>query len=227
MITDNQFPYWVYGGQQESGSAGVASRSDYGEITFREWHPVGVEEYGYVAPDPLNPNIIYGGKVTRFDRSTGQVQQVGPAVPGGGGKYRFVRTMPLLFSPVDPHVIYLGSNVLLKTVNGGRGWDVISPDLSRETYDIPASVGVYTEEARKQATRRGVIYTIAPSHKDVNVIWAGTDDGLIHVTRDGGKTGTTLRQESLRPGAKFPCWTPRTSTTSPCMRPSIESGWTI
>ena len=79
MITDNQFPYWVYGGQQESGSAGVASRSDYGEITFREWHPVGVEEYGYVAPDPLNPNLIYGGKVTRFDRTTGQVQQVGPS----------------------------------------------------------------------------------------------------------------------------------------------------
>jgi photosystem II stability/assembly factor-like uncharacterized protein len=202
VITDNQFPYWVYGGQQESGSAGVASRSDYGEITFREWHPVGVEEYGYVAPDPLNPNIIYGGKVSRFDKSTGQVQQVGPAVPGGGAKYRFVRTMPLLFSPVDPHVLYLGSNVLLKTVNGGRGWDVISPDLTRETYDVPASVGVYTEEARKQATRRGVIYAIAPSHKDVNVIWAGTDDGLIHVTRDGGKTWNNITPGELTPWSK-------------------------
>jgi photosystem II stability/assembly factor-like uncharacterized protein len=202
VITDNQFPYWVYGGQQESGSAGVASRSDYGEITFREWHPVGVEEYGYVAPDPLNPNIIYGGKVSRFDRSTGQVQQVGPVVPGGGGKYRFVRTMPLLFSPVDPHVLYLGSNVLFKTINGGRGWDVISPDLTRETYDVPPSVGVYAEEARKQATRRGVIYTVAPSHKDVNVIWAGTDDGLIHVTRDGGKTWSNITPGELTPWSK-------------------------
>jgi photosystem II stability/assembly factor-like uncharacterized protein len=202
VITDNQFPYWVYGGQQESGSAGVASRSDYGEITFREWHPVGVEEYGYVAPDPLNPNIIYGGKVSRFDKSTGQVQQVGPAVPGGGGKYRFVRTMPLLFSPVDPHVLYLGSNVLLKTVNGGRGWDTISPDLARETYEVPASVGVYTEDARKQATRRGVIYTIAPSHKDVNVIWVGTDDGLIHVTRDGGKIWNNITPGELTPWSK-------------------------
>jgi photosystem II stability/assembly factor-like uncharacterized protein len=202
VITDNQFPYWVYGGQQESGSAGVASRSDYGEITFREWHPVGVEEYGYVAPDPLNPNIIYGGKMSRFDKSTGQVQQVGPAVPGGGAKYRFVRTMPLLFSPVDPHVLYLGSNVLLKTVNGGRGWDTISPDLSRETYDVPASIGVYTEEARKQATRRAVIYTIAPSHKDVNVIWVGTDDGLIHVTRDGGKTWNNVTPGELTPWSK-------------------------
>ncbi|MGD0299222.1 MAG: YCF48-related protein [Bryobacteraceae bacterium] len=202
VITDNQFPYWVYGGQQESGSAGIASRSDYGEITFREWHPVGVEEYGYVAPDPLNPNIIYGGKVSRFDRSTGQVQQVGPVVPGGGGKYRFVRTMPLLFSPVDPHVLYLGSNVLFKTVNGGRGWDIISPDLTRETYDIPSNVGVYTEEAKKQATRRGVIYAVAPSRKDVNVIWAGTDDGLIHVTRDGGKSWNNITPAALTPWSK-------------------------
>ena len=200
VITDNRFPYWVYGGQQESGSAGVASRSDYGEITFREWHPVGVEEYGYVAPDPLNPNIIYGGKVTRFDRTTGQVQQVGPTVRGG--KYRFVRTMPLLFSPVDPHVLYLGSNVLFKTINGGRGWDIISPDLAREKYDVPPNVGVYTEEARKQATRRGVIYSIAPSHKDVNVIWAGTDDGLIHVTRDGGKIWKNVTPPSLTPWSK-------------------------
>jgi photosystem II stability/assembly factor-like uncharacterized protein len=201
VITDNGFPYWVYGGQQESGSAGVASRSDYGEITFREFHPVGVEEYGYVAPDPLNPNIIYGGKVSRFDKTTAQVQQVGP-VAQAGGKFRFVRTMPLLFSDVDPHVLYLGSNVLFKTVNGGRAWDAISPDLSREKYDIPASVGVYTEEARKQATRRGVIYAIAPSHKDLNVIWAGTDDGFIHVTRDGGKTWKNITPPELTPWSK-------------------------
>src|SRR6185312_6808863 len=76
VITDNQFPYWVYGGQQESGSAAVRSRADYGEITFREWNPVGVEEYGYVAPDPLNPRFIYGGKVTRYDTETSQTQDV-------------------------------------------------------------------------------------------------------------------------------------------------------
>ena len=72
VITDNQFPYWVYGGQQESGSAGVASRGNDGQITFREWHTVGVEEYGYAAPDPLNPDLIYGGKITRYDRRTGK-----------------------------------------------------------------------------------------------------------------------------------------------------------
>jgi len=201
VITDNQFPYWVYGGQQESGSAGVASRSDYGEVTFREWHPVAVEEYGYVAPDPLNPNLIYGGKATRFNQTTGEVQEVGPAVLRGG-KYRFVRTMPILFSPVDPHVLYLASQVLFNTINGGHSWEAISPDLTREKYDIPASVGIYNDDARKEATRRGVIYAVAPSHKDINVIWAGTDDGLIHVTRDGGKTWKNITPPELTPWSK-------------------------
>src|SRR6202040_4053855 len=132
--------------------------------------------------DPLNPNSIYGGKVTRMDRMTGQVQQVGPAV--GGGKYRFLRTMPLIFSTVDPHALYLGSNVLFKTINGGHSWDIISPDLTGEKYDVRPSVGVFTEEAQKRAARRVVIYTAAPSRRAVNTIWAGTDDGLIHVTRD-------------------------------------------
>ena len=201
VITDNRFPYWVYGGQQESGSAGVASRSDYGEITFRDWHPVGVEEYGYVAPDPLDPNIIYGGRVSRFNQATGEVQQVGPQLIRGE-KYRFLRTMPLIFSPVDPHVLYLGSQFVLKTINGGQSWEAVSPDLTRAKYDIPASVGVFTPQAQKEANRRGVVYAIAPSHKDVNVIWAGTDDGLIHATRDGGKTWTDITPPQLTPWSK-------------------------
>ena len=103
VITDSQFPYWVYGGQQESGSVGTASRSDFGEITFRDWYPVGVEEYGYVAPDPLNPNLIYGGKVTRFDRTTGQTQDVSP-VALRTGEFRFNRTAPLIFSPAKSYI---------------------------------------------------------------------------------------------------------------------------
>jgi photosystem II stability/assembly factor-like uncharacterized protein len=191
VITDNQFPYWVYGGQQESGSAGVASRGNDGQITFREWRPVGVEEYGYVAPDPLNPNLIYGGKVSRFDRTTGQVQHVGPQV-GRSGKYRFLRTAPLLFSPVDPHTLYLGGNVLFKTANGGQSWDIISPDLTREKPDVPESIGIFRKPEMASQPRRGVIYTVAPSYQDGNTIWAGTDDGLIHVTHDGGKTWTNV-----------------------------------
>jgi photosystem II stability/assembly factor-like uncharacterized protein len=187
VITDNAFPYNVYGGQQESGSIGIASRGNDGQITFREWHPVGVEEYGYVAPDPLDPNIIYGGKITRYDKRTGQVQNIAPEAVRSG-KYRFIRTAPVLFSPTDPHTLYYAGNVLFKTSNGGHSWQVISPDLSRENWSIPATVGIYNTESLAKMQRRGVIYTVAPSPIDPLTIWAGTDDGLIHVTRDGGKT---------------------------------------
>jgi photosystem II stability/assembly factor-like uncharacterized protein len=183
VAADNRFPYWVYGGQQESGSAGVASRGNDGQITFREWHPVGVEEYGYAAPDPLHPGIIYGGKVTRYEEKTGMTQEVGPVVLRTG-KYRFVRTAPILFSPTDPRVLYFALNVLFKTTNGGQSWDVISPDLTREAPGVPANLGIYAEKARAP---RGVIYAIGPSPKDGDTIWAGTDDGLVQVTRDGGR----------------------------------------
>jgi photosystem II stability/assembly factor-like uncharacterized protein len=202
VITDNRFPYWVYGGQQESGSVGTASRGDDGGINFRDWHPVGVEEYGYVAPDPLHPGIIYGGKVTRYDQATGEVQSVGPSLGRRGGKYRFVRTMPLLFSPVDPHILYLGSQYLLRTVNGGQSWEEISPDLTRASYEIPPSLGVFTSADPEKGKHRGVIYTIAPSYKDGNVIWVGTDDGLIHITRDAGKTWTNVTPPALTPWSK-------------------------
>ncbi|HXU36498.1 MAG TPA: glycoside hydrolase [Blastocatellia bacterium] len=201
VITDNRFPYWVYGGQQESGSVGIASRGNDGQITFREWHPVGVEEYGYVAPDPLNPNMIYGGKITRFDWSTGQVQNIAPD-PVRAGKHRFLRTAPVIFSPVDPHVLYFAGNVLFKTTSGGNSWDIISPDLSREQPDVPESIGVYRTPEMAKQPRRGVIYTVAPSYKDVNVIWAGTDDGLIHVTRDGGKAWSNVTPPALTPWSK-------------------------
>ena len=202
VITDNQFPYWVYGGQQESGSAGVKSRGDNGAISFRDWRTVGVEEYGYVAPDPLNPNIIYGGKATRFDATTGQVQNVAPEVLRSG-KYRFLRTAPILFSPVDPRVLYLAGNVLFKTNDGGMNWDIISPDLSREKPEVPESIGVFRRPEMATQPRRGVIYSVAPSPKDINTIWAGTDDGLVHVTKDGGKTWKNVTPPGLTSWSKI------------------------
>jgi photosystem II stability/assembly factor-like uncharacterized protein len=201
VITDNQFPYWVYGGQQESGSVGTSSRGDNGVITFREWRTVGAEEYGYVAPDPLNPDFIYGGKITRFDKRTGQVQNVAPEIMRSG-KYRFLRTAPVLFSPKDPHVLYLGAQVVLKTTNGGNSWEVISPDLTREAPQVPESIGIFRTPELARQPRRGVIYTIAPSYQDVNVIWAGTDDGLIHVTRDGGKDWKDVTPKDLTAWSK-------------------------
>jgi photosystem II stability/assembly factor-like uncharacterized protein len=207
VSTDNAFPYRVCGGQQESGSACVSSRGDDGQITFREWHPVGVEEYGYVAADPLDPDIVYGGKVSRYDRRTGQVQNItpwpagsiSPTLPGG---YRVVRTMPVLFSPIDPKTLYFASNVVWKTTTGGRSWTQISPDLARQTWEVPPNVGKYIGTEGAKPTQRGVVYTIAPSPLDINRIWAGTDDGLIHVTVDGGKTWNDVTPPELKPWAK-------------------------
>ncbi len=200
VTADNRFPYWVYGGQQESGSAGVVSRSDSGEITFRDWHPVGIEEYGYAAPDPLHPGIVYGGKVTRYDEQTGQVQEVGPVVLRDG-TYRFDRTAPIIFSPADPHVLFFAAQVLFKTMDGGQRWTVVSPDLTRPAPGVPSTLGIYAAEAGK-AEHRGVIYSIGPSPKDVNTIWCGTDDGLVQLTRDGGKTWTNATPKELTPWSK-------------------------
>ncbi len=200
VITDNRFPYYVYGGQQESGSIGIASRSDDGSISFRDWRTVGVEEYGYVAPDPLNPNLIYGGKATRFNWITGDVQDVSPQVLRG--QYRFVRTMPLLFSPVDPHVLYLGSNVIFKTTDGGNSWTTISPDLTRKTWVMPPVIEAFKSQDPEKGQHRGVVYTIGPSPKNRNVIWAGTDDGLIQVTRNEGKNWTDVTPPQLTSWSK-------------------------
>ena len=202
VIADDQFPYWVYGGQQESGSIGTASRSDFGEITFRDWTTVGVEEYGYVAPDPLHPNLIYGGKVTVFDRNTGQTRDVSPVVLRTG-KYRFNRTAPLIFSAADPLVLYLGSNVLFATRDGGNSWQIVSPDLTREDPGVPATLGAFVSDDPAKGKHRGVIYAVAPSPKDANLIWAGTDDGLIQVTRDGGKNWQNVTPAELTPWSKL------------------------
>lgn len=200
--TDNDFPYSIYSGQQESGSVGIASRGNDGEINFRDWHPVGAEEYGYVAADPLNPNIIYGGKVSKYNKLTGQTQNVSPEAIRSG-KYRFVRTQPLLFSPVDKKTLYFSGNVLFKTTDGANHWQVISPDLTRASYEnIPSSVGIYTTAEMQKMPRRGVIYTVAPSYKDINTIWCGTDDGLIQLTRDGGKTWKNVTPSEITAWSK-------------------------
>ena len=201
-ITDNSFPYRVYGGQQESGSVGIRSRGNDGGITFRDWHPVGVIEYGYVAPDPLNEDLVYGGgrtEVSKFHWSTGEVQDVTP-IPLRTPKYRAERTEPLMFSPVDPHILYYAANVLFKTTDGGNTWQTISPDLTRENPGVPASVGTLFNKAVEK--QRGAIYSLAPSFKNVNTLWAGTDDGLIWITHDGGKNWSQITPQELTPWSK-------------------------
>ncbi|MBI1740444.1 MAG: glycoside hydrolase, partial [Candidatus Koribacter versatilis] len=201
VSADNAFPYRVCSGQQESGSACVSSRGNDGQITFRDWHPVGADEYSYVAADPLDPDIIYGGKATRYDRRTGQVQNISPK-PIRGPEFRLLRTEPVLFSPVDPRILFFAGNTLWKTRDGGQSWQQISPDLTRKTWDVPASVGKYRGAETAKPTQRGVIYTVAPSPLDINRIWAGTDDGLIHVTVDGGLHWRDVTPPQLTPWAK-------------------------
>lgn len=201
VSTDNAFPYNVYGGQQESGSVGISSRGPDGAITLRNWHPVGAFEYADVAPDPLHPDIIYGaggGAVTRYDKRTHVDQNVGPQMLGR--KLRFRRTMPLVFSPVDPHALYLGANVVLKTIDGGRHWQTISPDLTRRPQASTPTLGSFTDSDYGNANPDGgVVYALSPSPLDANLLWAGTDDGRIWVTRDGGAHWTNVTPPQLKP----------------------------
>lgn len=201
VSTDNAFPYRVCGGQQESGSVCIASRGVDGRIGLRDWRPVGVDEYGYVTPDPRDPDIVYGGRFTRFDRRTGQTQNVAPTALRGGGQ-RIVRTQPSAFSPADPRTLFYATNVVWKTTDGGRAWTQISADLTRETWDVPANVGRFTNRAPARGQHRGVVYALAPSPLDVERLWAGTDDGQIHVTRDGGRTWSNVTPPELTAWAK-------------------------
>jgi photosystem II stability/assembly factor-like uncharacterized protein len=197
VITDNAFPYRVCSGQQESGSVCIQSRGDDGQITFREWHPVAVDEYGYVAPDPLNPDIVYGGRITRYDRRTGQSINITPK-PVRSSDYRVLRTAPVVFSSADPRLLYFASNTLWLTSNGGQSWKQISPDLTRRDSIVPPSVGVYSNTPQAKTRHPGVIYTLAPSHLKTNIIWVGTDDGLIHVSLNGGQTWQDVTPPELK-----------------------------
>jgi len=201
VTTDNRFPYWVYGAQQESGSVATLSRSDFGEITFRDWRLPGIFEYGAIAVDPLDPNILYGAWLTRTKQDISEYAQVAPE-PIRRGEYRYVRTLPVVFSPLEPHTLYFAANVLFKTTDAGNSWQVISPDLTREAYEVPANLGVFAASDPERGKHRGVIYAVAPSFKEANTIWAGTDDGLIHITRDGGKSWQNVTPAQLKPWSK-------------------------
>ncbi len=192
VAVDNQFPYWVYGAQQDSGSAAVISRSDYGQITFRDWHPIGADESGYILPDPVNPQIVYAGStgrnLSRFDTRTGQSQDVTPtpAEIGDKVKHRYPWTTPIAFSFQAPHALYHSSQFLFRSAGGGHSWKVISPDLTLRAGE-------------KEADGKGVIYSIAPSPVIAGTIWIGTDNGLVQLTRDEGKRWSEVSPKGLAP----------------------------
>ena len=219
VTADNAFPYRLCGGQQDSGSACVESRSMDGEITFHDWHPVGIEEYGEAAPDPKNPDLVYGGKVTVYNRVTAQKENVGPgggrggrgggrggrgaaaAAPSNEPPARTVRTQPLIWSPKDPSILYYATAGVWKTTNGGHSWTAISGDLTRQTWDIPANAGKYASEVT--VSPAGSITALAPSPLDVNVLWAGTGDGLVQLTTDGGAKWNNVSPQGVKPWTRI------------------------
>ena len=212
-VTDNKFPYIVYGAQQDSGSAAVPSRSDHGQITPRDWFSAGGSESGYIAPDPKDPNIIYlsgtYGAVARYNRLTGFSQDVTPwPVPTFGSeinkrKYRDPWTPVLLFSPADSATLYLGTQYVMKTVDGGLHWQTISSDLTGATQEPGDKMRGPTTTENAKERGYGVVFTIAPSALSRDTIWAGSDTGLIHLTRDGGKTWKDVTPADLTAWSKI------------------------
>lgn len=197
IAADDRFPYRVYSGQQDSGTASVPIRSDYGQITFRDWHPVGGDERDGDIPDPANPDVVYGaglgGRLSKWDAKTGQVQNVSPWPVGTygsrpqPGSFRYSWITPLAISPRPPYAIYQGSQVLWRSTDGGRSWQTLSPDLTGAVKDAPRCDGaVKIEDAT--ACGYGVIFAIAPSPAADGLVWIGTDNGRVQLTRDEGKT---------------------------------------
>ena len=208
VSTDNTFVYRVCGGQQDSGSACVDSRSPDGEITFHDWHPVNIQEYGIAAPDPRDPDLVFGSQrngVSLYDRRTGQTTRVGPdmsaRLPGGGAANRNVRTMPIMWSPVNRDVLYYVSNVVWKTTDRGHSWARISPDLARQTWAVPATAGKYASTVTPAP--QGSITALSPSPRSLGVIWAGTDDGNIQVTMDGGAKWSNVTPPQIKPWTRI------------------------
>ena len=207
VITDNRTPYYVYGAQQDNSTIAIASRSDNATIDRPEWYDVGGGEAGYIAPYPPDPNIVYAGdyqgKITRFDKRTGQLKNitVQPEISDGEGaanlEHRFQWTAPIMISPNDPNTLYHGGERLFKTTDGGMHWEAISPDLTRndKSKQQPSGGSINIDDTGTEYY--DTIFAVAESPQARDLIWAGTDDGLIHITRDGGKTWSNVTPKDL------------------------------
>lgn len=204
VATDKQFPYRVYGTQQDNSAISVPSRTFRGAIPFGESYTVGTSESGHIAVHPNNPNVVYSGAIgssdgggdslLRYDRATGQtrVVSVWPEFVWGFGpkkhKYRFQWTYPILFSPHDSDVLYVAANVLFRSLDEGTSWDAISPDLTRnDVTKMEASGGPITLDTTF-VENYGTIFAFVESPHEAGTFWTGSDDGLVHLSRDGGKT---------------------------------------
>jgi photosystem II stability/assembly factor-like uncharacterized protein len=210
VTADNDFPYRVYGTQQDNSSVGIATASDHGFIDQRDWDSVGGGESGYVAVDPRDSHIVYAGSyfgyITRLDRRTNQTQNIQqwPLDPDGHNasvqKYRYTWTMPIVFSPHDPNILYHSSQYLFRSKDGGHSWETISPDLTRNDPTKQQDSGGPITKDQASIEFYDLIFTVAESPKQKGLIWVGTDDGLIQLTRDDGKTWNKVTPKG------FPEW---------------------
>ncbi|MGP8243300.1 MAG: VPS10 domain-containing protein [Bryobacteraceae bacterium] len=197
VALDNDFPYHAYGAQQDNTTVRISTRTMAGGITDKDWYDVGGGESGWIAPDPRDSEIVYAGSydnlITRQDHRTGQMRNINPWPdnPMGYGadalKYRFQWSFPIVFSPHDPKVLYAGGNVLMKTVSEGQSWEPISGDLTRNDKSKQASSGGPITQDNTSVEYYDTIFTVMESPVAKDLIWVGTDDGLVEITRDGGK----------------------------------------
>jgi photosystem II stability/assembly factor-like uncharacterized protein len=206
VALDNDFPYNIYGAQQDNSTVRIASRTTEGGIGTSDWYDVGGGESGWVAPSPKDSQIVfagsYGGLTTRYDHRTGQLRDINPYPnnPMGAGadvlKYRFQWNFPLLFSPHDPNTLYCAANVLFKSTDEGSSWQVISPDLTRNDKSKQGSSGGPITKDNTSIEYYSTIFTVMESPVQAGTIWTGSDDGLVHVSRDGGKNWSNVTPPS-------------------------------
>ena len=207
IATDQRFNYYLYGSQQDRGTVAIASRSDHGGIDRTDWYDVAGGESGYICPSPLDPNIVFSGAnyavFTRYDKRTGQAKNISPwpenllSVPAAKAKYRFGWTPPMQISPHDPKVLYVAAQMLFKTSDEGMTWTILSPDLTRNDQAKQQSSGGPITQDNTGAEYYDVISTLAESPAQKDLLWVGTDDGLIHLTRDGGKSWRNVTPKTM------------------------------
>jgi len=207
VIADTRTPYYIYGAQQDNSTVGIASRSDDGFIDTPDWYSVGGGEAGYIAPYPPDPNVVYAadyeGLITRFDKRNGQLRNITNQThlsdAGGAAplEHRFQWTSPVMISPHDPEILYHAGEQLFKTTDGGVHWEAISPDLTRndKSKQQPSGGPINLDDSGTEYY--DTIFALAESPVTKEVIWAGTDDGLIQITRDGGKSWTNVTPKDL------------------------------
>jgi photosystem II stability/assembly factor-like uncharacterized protein len=206
VTTDNRFPYYLYGSQQDNSSVGIASAAP-GGIDRTSWYAVGGGESGYIAPDPRDPEIVYagsyGGEITRYDHRTGQTKDVTPwpinpiGAAAADQKYRFQWTEPIVFSPHDPRTLYFAAQVLFKSTDEGMSWQIISPDLTRNDKSKQVASGGPITKDNTGVEVYDTIFSVVESPVQKELIWAGSDDGLVHVTTDGGKSWANVTPKGV------------------------------